>query len=304
LTDDSLLYATVSTAHKSAGYNDNIDTEVAFDLYYDPERVIAYEVGSKNMLLNRRMRLNASLFFYQYDDQVFQQIVQIGEVTDGGQANTTSLRQNAASSNIYGIDLDVQYALPAGLEVEVHGLLMDARYGEDTIVNDGRIDFNVGRYEVDIADKWLPRASLLTLNYALSQVIYSAEGQFSWVINGQTRTRHFMSAFNGDGNLLPEVNGRIPGGPNPDNPAVNLPTSGEYNLLVEDASRLTDVVPAYTRFDLGAGWKHPDGRISVDGYVNNVLNVTYATSIISTPNLNLRFFNPPRTAGVRVRVDW
>jgi outer membrane receptor protein involved in Fe transport len=113
-----------------------------------------------------------------------------------------------------------------------------------------------------------------------------------------------MSAFNGDGNLLPEVNGRIPGGPNPDNPAVNLPTSGEYNLLVEDASRLTDVVPAYTRFDLGAGWKHPDGRISVDGYVNNVLNVTYATSIISTPNLNLRFFNPPRTAGVRVRVDW
>jgi hypothetical protein len=120
----------------------------------------------------------------------------------------------------------------------------------------------------------LPRASLLTLNYALSQVIYSAEGQFSWVINGQTRTRHFMSAFNGDGNLLPEVNGRIPGGPNPDNPAVNLPTSGEYNLLVEDASRLTDVVPAYTRFDLGAGWKHPDGRISVDGYVNNVLNVT------------------------------
>jgi outer membrane receptor protein involved in Fe transport len=113
-----------------------------------------------------------------------------------------------------------------------------------------------------------------------------------------------MSAFNGQGNLLPEVNGRVPGGPDPDNPGQTLPTSGEYTLLAADASRLTDVVPAYTRFDVGAGWRHPDGRISVDGYVNNVFNTTYATSIISTPNLNLRFFNPPRTAGVRVRVDW
>jgi hypothetical protein len=35
-----------------------------------------------------------------------------------------------------------------------------------------------------------------------------------------------------------------------------------------------------------------------------VFNIAYATTIISTPNLNLRFFNPPRTAGVRVRIDW
>jgi hypothetical protein len=38
--------------------------------------------------------------------------------------------------------------------------------------------------------------------------------------------------------------------------------------------------------------------------VNNVARVAYATSIIATPGLNLRFFNPPRTAGIRVRVDW
>jgi outer membrane receptor protein involved in Fe transport len=65
---------------------------------------------------------------------------------------------------------------------------------------------------------------------------------------------------------------------------------------------VTDEVPTYTRFDLGAGWKHPDGRLSIDGFVNNVGNIAYPTSIISTPGLNLRFFNPPRTAGVR--VDW
>jgi outer membrane receptor protein involved in Fe transport len=64
------------------------------------------------------------------------------------------------------------------------------------------------------------------------------------------------------------------------------------------------VVPTYTRFDLGAGWTHPDGRLSINGYVNNAFNIAYATTIVSTPDLNLRFFNPPRTAGVRVRVEW
>ena len=46
------------------------------------------------------------------------------------------------------------------------------------------------------------------------------------------------------------------------------------------------------------------GYDSIDGYVNNLANIAYATSIISNPGLNLRFYNPPRTAGIRVRVDW
>jgi outer membrane receptor protein involved in Fe transport len=82
------------------------------------------------------------------------------------------------------------------------------------------------------------------------------------------------------------------------------PASAAYRALVRNPQRLTDVVPTYTRFDLGAGWKHPDGRISINGFINNVGNIAYSTSIISTPGLNLRFYNPPRTAGVRFRVDW
>jgi outer membrane receptor protein involved in Fe transport len=42
----------------------------------------------------------------------------------------------------------------------------------------------------------------------------------------------------------------------------------------------------------------------VNAFVNNVFNIAYATSIISGPGLNLRFFNPPRTAGMRFRVTW
>jgi outer membrane receptor protein involved in Fe transport len=87
-----------------------------------------------------------------------------------------------------------------------------------------------------------------------------------------------------------------------------MPASpGLLNSLLADPGaqqRFTDVVPTYTRFDIGAGWKHPDGRISINAFLNNVTNLAYTTSIITTPTLNLRFFNPPRTAGVRFRVDW
>jgi iron complex outermembrane receptor protein len=299
LAKESMLYATVSTAHKAAGYNDTVyrpDGVVPYTEYYDPESVTAFEVGSKNMLFGRKMRLNASAFFYIYQDQVFQQIVEIAPSNEDANQGTaqTSLRQNAASSNLYGLDLDATYALPLGLEVELHALLLDARYGKRTLVTDSRIDYGLPNYQVDIDGHWLPRASPVSLNYSLSQLIYTSAGSFNWLIQGQTVSKYYLTVFNGHGNLLPEATGQTPA------PGSN----GPYDALVRDASRLTDEVPTYTRFDLAAGWTHTDGRISINGYVNNVFDIAYATTIISTPNLNLRFFNPPRTAGVRFRVEW
>lgn len=317
LAKDALLYATVSTAHKAAGYNDTViraDQGTPFDTFYDPESVISFELGSKNVLLDRKLKANASLFYYLYQDQVFQQIVQITENTSTdptmSNAQLTSLRQNSgASSGIYGLDMDVTYALPLGLQADLHLLLEDARFKDDTQVQDGRVGYNLpngGRYVVDIGGKWLPRVSAITLNYALSQLIFTTFGSFNWVVDAQSRSKSYMTVFNGHGKALPGIDFIVP------NPGV----SSDYDRLVATgkegtacypncgAARLNDEVPAYTNVNLGVGWTHPDGRISINGYVNNAFNVAYATSIVSTPNLNLRFFNPPRTAGVRMRVEW
>jgi iron complex outermembrane recepter protein len=298
LAKASLLYVTLSTAHKAAGYNDTLLRPDGGQVneYYGPEAVTAFELGSKNELFDRKLRLNASAFLYLYRDQVIQQAVLIAppNLDTGAGATTASLRQNAANPTIFGLDFDATYALPFGFEVAVHGLLLDARYRERTLVNDGRIDFGVARYEVDINGHWLPRASPYTFNYSLSQLIFTTSGSFNWVVQGQTVGKQFMTVFNGEGNYLPEANGNEPA------PG----TVPAFEDLKIDASRLTDVVPTYTRFDLGGGWTHPDGRVAINAYVNNVFNIAYATSIISAPGLNLRFFNPPRTAGVRFKVMW
>ncbi len=305
---DNMLYATVTTGHKAGGYNDtlNLGEGPLYNSTYDPESIIAFELGSKNVFNDRKLRLNASAFFYRYTDMVFQvlrEVIGDPDPNDGVDvSSSTTVRDNATNANIYGLDVDVIYALPAGLEAEVHALLMDARFGDNVLVNDSRIGFDISQYVVDIGGNWLPRASPYTLNYTLSQMIPSEAGIFNWVISGQTRGKHYMTPFNGEGSLIA-----------PENPAqavpldVNgVPQSQQYRDLIRPngAIRLTDEVPTYTRFDIGIGWRHPDSRISIDGFVNNLFNTAYATTIISTPNLNLRFFNPPRVAGVRVRVDW
>ncbi len=304
-TKDNLLYLTATTGHKAGGFNDTLPGMTENQYYntnYKPESVLAFELGSKNSFFERDLRLNASAFVYRYNDLVFQTIAGVegggepavsgGPSPDGG---NTAVRQNAPDATpIYGLDVDVIYRLPAGLEAEVHVLVMDAKFTDGTLARDTRISDVPGEnYQVDLGGNWLPRVSPYTINFALSQLIFTTAGAFNWVLQGQTRGQHYMTVYNGEGELLEAAPGEMP----------NV-TSGPYMALLRSAQRLTDVVPTYTRFDLGAGWKHPDGRISINGFINNVTNVAYSTSIISTPGLNLRFFNPPRTAGVRFRVDW
>jgi iron complex outermembrane receptor protein len=309
ITKDSLVYFTTTTGHKAGGFNDTAPGVMQDTLYnsaYGPESVLAFELGSKNTFLDRALRVNASAFMYRYDDMVFQTIVGVDAGGDEGMgdaenmnqgAPSSAVRQNAGTTTpIYGLDLDLTYRLPAGLEAEIHVLLMDAKFSDGTITTYTYPSNDPAQnWKVDLGGNWLPRVSPYTINYTLSQLIFTSVGSFDWVIQAQTRGKHYMSVYNGEGRMELAAEGEMPA------------NRGLYDALLMNEGaqqRFTDVVPTYTRFDIGAGWKHPDGRISINGFVNNVGNVAYSTSIITTPTLNLRFYNPPRTAGVRFRVDW
>jgi iron complex outermembrane receptor protein len=82
-----------------------------------PERLDAYQIGTKSELLGNTLRLNASAFYYDYKN------IQVDEIVEGA-----VLALNAAAATMKGVDLDIEYApLPvltfrAGLEV------LDAHY--------------------------------------------------------------------------------------------------------------------------------------------------------------------------------
>jgi outer membrane receptor protein involved in Fe transport len=75
-------------------------------------------------------------------------------------------------------------------------------------------------------------------------------------------------------------------------------------VIANVPQRLTDRQPTYTIINIGLGWRRPDGLMSIRGFVNNVFNINYATNMATQPGNYTRFFNDPRMAGVRVRMDF
>jgi iron complex outermembrane receptor protein len=97
LAENSFAYARYSKGFKAGGFGDNVCGNV-----YKPETVNAYEIGVKNSFFERRLTLNASAFFYNYDDMQVSVIVPTG----GAGSPTLSGVANAGRSQIAGLDLD------------------------------------------------------------------------------------------------------------------------------------------------------------------------------------------------------
>ncbi len=122
----------------------------------------------------------------------------------------------------------------------------------------------------------LPRSPKWSVNFNLSQVIEVPSGSFDWLVNFTFRAKHFLTAYNGVG-IEPKTGEPVPS--------------------------FFDKVNSYVNIDIGVGYSHgDDGRIRVEGYVTNITQETHATSQLSDAfNFN-RWYNPPRTYGVRVRL--
>ena len=73
--DDVLVYAKVSRGHKAGGFNGGIISFFLADaLTYDAETPLTYEGGFKASFWDGRARLNASVFYTDYQDyQTFTQ---------------------------------------------------------------------------------------------------------------------------------------------------------------------------------------------------------------------------------------
>lgn len=273
VTDQNLLYATFTTGHKAGGFNDSIRVGgVYVQPRFKPETLYSLEIGSKNEFNNREVIVNASAFWYSYQDQQFQSIVQVAS-GDNNSLAATSVISNAASSRVLGLEADVKWRLPAGFEANVAALLLNARF-TDGEVADTRVAFGAAQPIVDLEGNALLRSPTIALNYSLSQTIPTSIGYFDWLISAQTKSKYYMTVFNGEGK----------------DPEGNVNPS------------LSDVVPAYTRLDGSIGFTHIDGRFRLETFMSNITNVAYMNSIINTPDLNLRFFNAPRQYGARLTV--
>lgn len=71
LAPDNMVYASLSRGYKPGGVNPGADGAMLNKPSYKAEIVTAYELGSKNRLLNGDLTMNLAGFYYQYQDMQY-----------------------------------------------------------------------------------------------------------------------------------------------------------------------------------------------------------------------------------------
>lgn len=153
-TDDTMLYASLSKGYKAGGGN-----LPASSPSFGPETNLVYEAGWKTTLLDRRLRLNGSLFYSDYKD------MQLASL-----ANGLPLTQNAAAGQSMGGELELEGRFGA-LGFNAGLGYLDAEFAKDTTLQ----NTVANRNEVVKKGSTLPFSPEWTLNAGIQYEILVGE---------------------------------------------------------------------------------------------------------------------------------
>ena len=119
ITDNSMAYVTYSSGYKSGGVTFATWAEAGNVGGFEEEHLDSLEIGYKARLMNNRMQLNLAAYQYDYTDQQVQSIVVVNGAPQG-------LTDNAAESDMKGVELEMSYLLTDALKVDVNYFYQDA----------------------------------------------------------------------------------------------------------------------------------------------------------------------------------
>ena len=185
LNDEMMLYANVSKAFKSGGFN-NLSLD-ATSQRYDPEKIIAYEVGLKSELFDRRVRANFAAFFYDYTDLQQNQYDAAAVVV-----------VNADSAEIKGIDVDLTALVTEGLELNLAVSYLDATFKKFITFDPDNLaagfqDLGALGNRLTRSPKWAYNANA-TYTHSVGD-----KGSLEWFAEYVWKDDVFHSPFNQDG---------------------------------------------------------------------------------------------------------
>jgi len=125
-SDDVMLYATYREGFKSGGFQPSIPAnEERASFIFDPEEVRSYEVGVKSELAERRLRLNAALFYNRYEDLQF--VTGTGVGAGGAPIVVTD---NAAHATSQGGEVELLFRPGENLQLSAGYSYVDATIDE------------------------------------------------------------------------------------------------------------------------------------------------------------------------------
>lgn len=172
IDDAKLLYASVTKGFKSGGYNATAEQSA-----FDPESVWAYEVGLKTDWLEKRLRVNASAFYYDYTNLQIQ-----GNIIPDDDSAVRLEISNATNAEVKGLELEV--TAQATDELLLSGTLsyLDAQY-KDYITSrstDPDTPIDVTGNRLNNAPKWMYSLAAQYTKTIDGIGTVSVRGDFRW----------------------------------------------------------------------------------------------------------------------------
>jgi iron complex outermembrane receptor protein len=254
ITESQSVYASYSQGFKSGVFNLTPNVTVGLA---DPEKLTAYEVGYK--IARPGWYLNSSVFYYDYAD------IQVSSYN-----GTTTVLTNAASSTIYGADLEFAADLTDEFRLTLGGAYTHAEYDEflnsptsAPIDPTDPLSLNVTAFQ-DWSGNQMIRAPEWTANANLTWRRDFAIGEIS--LSGNL---YYSSEY----------------APSTD---AEDPITGERRLLQPD----------YTLLTLNARWTSPDRRWTATLYGRNVTDTEYRIGADTTTYGDWAIYGEPATFGV------
>ncbi|WP_309622759.1 TonB-dependent receptor [Novosphingobium sp.] len=137
LSPDNMVYLSYSRGYKSGGINPPLQPIFTVPETFDPEFVNAFEVGSKNTLMNGKMTFNVTAFYYNYKDLQLSRIVARTSVNDN------------VSATIYGLEIESVIRPTPELSMNFGASYLHTEVSEDKLLANPR-DFGGGRADAVI----------------------------------------------------------------------------------------------------------------------------------------------------------
>jgi iron complex outermembrane receptor protein len=269
ITPANTVYGMISNGIKPGGANLNPTAEVVPEVF-QPERVDAFEVGSKNEFFDKTLRINVSAFYnmiheFQVDSEdplPFQ-----GGLTNVKAAHVDGVEAEATELLPYNLRLDGNFTVQES-KVDTHQQLLNPSEAEQIdLANGGPFNGNDVAQRTaafyapasDIYGHQLPKVPPFTANIALQHTLYMEQyGKLLSAIHLIYRNPYYFRIYND-------------------------PT--------------TDLVPAQRQIDLNFTYTAPGGHWHADFLVINLTNSASVNSRYSDnfgTFITANYYVPPR----------
>ncbi|ODT88349.1 TonB-dependent receptor [Phenylobacterium sp. SCN 70-31] len=156
ITSDVLLYASAAKGNKPGGFNSDVRL-AANQRTYGEEKSWQYEAGMKSDFFDKRLRLNASMYYIDWSGQQLTQ----STLLQGG-ATTVSLIRNVGDLDVKGAEFEAQAAVHPNITLRGSASVADSEYTSGT---DPEIQGLTG--SADITGKTSPNAPKYTAAFGV-----------------------------------------------------------------------------------------------------------------------------------------